>query len=238
MNPIEDAMRPAGNCGCGSDAGISARSGCSFAIRRHDTAPRMEIEVKDANGQPLDLTDWTAEGTLTWRSLILRDITDDEDDENYEKVLLDSVASCAAGDIIRIEEMDGPRELLRVISVDRINYEATVERGYDSTTPANHSYGTPVIAVRSTSIPVEVVQINASAYVENDPSTGQFGDGVAQDLIASTKLVVKWRSSDTAISGNLLLEIKLTSPDDLTMTMPLEGGGYPVSIRSDADDSV
>lgn len=231
----DDPMRPgmgATTCqtGCDTPVPCSPTSACGpFRLRRNDTCPRMEIDVRTGTGLPADLTDWTATGRLFWIGQISEDI-----DNTQTTFQMPNVANVAKGDIISFEEVDAPRELATVTAVDRVNSIVTVTRGSSSTTATSHAAWLPVIGLRSSGIPVDITQ-------EIHEGGGQFGDGGLSEepdqstpQVTATKLVVKWRAQDTAVAGRLLLEIVLASPAELglALTLPVAHRGYPVRIAA------
>lgn len=210
-------------------------------IRRNDTCPVMEIEVRAKSGEGVDLTNWTAEGFLFALTYLSNDLAD-----NVNEAWVEDTINIRRGDDIRVESLDGS-EWLDVTDLDRTLHTLTVDRGQKGTLPSSHSMDTPLYVSRGESIPVSITmepyskgQREDFVYVEDenkldDNVSGSVSD---QDRIKRTVLAVNWRATDTAISGNFFLQINLSGPNGERLTLPRNSPGYPITIVNDADNLV
>jgi hypothetical protein len=206
-------------------------SGPFFELRRNDTCPAMEIVVKGKNGEPVDLTGWTAEATMFLIRSVYVDVEDDAD-----TIQLESVAGIRAGDVLRVESEEDEREKLLVTDVDRDGDVLTVTRGHDSTTAAAIPADTAVYDVLVDDIPVE---IELETLDEQQASYYQVsvGDVEEDETIVSSKLVVRWRASDTSRPGDFLVQVEMTNDETgEKITLPRGSSGYLVRVRRDAND--
>jgi len=210
-------------------------------IRRNDTCPVMEIEVRAKNGDGVDLTNWTSEGFLFALTHLSNDLED-----NVNEAWVDETANIRRGDDIRVESLDGS-EWLDVTDIDRTLHKLTVDRGQRGTLPAVHTMEMPLYVSRGESVPVSITMEPYSAgqredwvYVEDDNKLDDnvAGTVVSQDRIKRTVLTVNWRASDTAISGQFYLQINLSGPNGERLTLPRNSPGYPITIVNDADNLV
>lgn len=227
---------------CGpSSTGDSANQNGGHTIRRNDTCPVMEIEVRDKSGDGVDLTDWTAEGFLFALTHLSNDLAD-----NVDEVWVDDTINIRRGDDIRVESLDGS-EWLDVTDIDRTLHKLTVDRAQRGTLPANHFMETPLYVSKGESIPVDITMQTYSSgqredfvYVEDDDKLDDnvAGTVVSNDRIKKTVLTVRWRVEDTAVAGQFYLQINLSGPDGERMTLPRNGAGYPITIVNDADNQV
>lgn len=239
----DDPMRPPTSSACGISCGPQQDPGCecAFRIRRHDTAPRMEIDVRLPGGEPADLADWTATANLFWLAYLAADI---DNQPTTTIVPLSAIDSVALADVLRFEQVASPRELADVLSVDAVGWTVGVTRGFQGSPIAAHVAGECVVGMRATGIPVDIVPITVPSS-----GVGQFGDGACNvtgpssgdptsETLTATKLVVLWRPEDTAASGRLLLQVVLEGPpgSGLRMTLPRNCAGYRVDVTLDSDD--
>ncbi len=196
----------------------------AFVIRRHDTCPWFELEVKSSCGSIPDLEGWTAFATLFWRDWIQSTVCADE-----TIIPLDNVSNAMAGDQVRIEDPDNP-EIVTITSVDRVAYVIHVTR---SATPAPHPQDTVVYGIRAADIPIEIISETTDWMSDSDVVVV---DSSAPQLVTvRTLLRIRWRESDTAKSGSYYVEIQLRGPDGEKLTFPRESLGYPVKIITDSD---
>ncbi|MCE5191864.1 MAG: hypothetical protein LLG08_08930 [Actinomycetia bacterium] len=178
-----------------------------------------------ACGSSPDLEGWTAQATLFWRDWMQASICSEE-----EVIPLDSVANAMVGDSCRIEDPDA-RETVVITSVDRVAQVVRVTRG-DS--PRSHAQDTPFYGIRASGIPVEIVQ--ETTPWNNDPDVVVVDSNAPEYTTVRTLLRVRWRQSDTIMSGSYYVEIQLCGPDGEKLTFPRDSIGYPVRIALDSND--
>lgn len=227
---------------CGPcSTGDNANQYGGHTIRRNDTCPVMEIEVRSKSGDGVDLTDWTAEGFLFALTHLSNDLAD-----NVNEAWVDDTINIRRGDDIRVESIDGS-EWLDVTDIDRALNTITVDRGQKGTLPASHTMDTPLYVSRGESIPVSIEmqpyvlgQRQDIVYVEDEDKLDDnvTGTVVNQTRIKRTVLTVRWRTTDTAISGKFYLQINLSGPNGERMTLPRNSPGYPITVVNDADNLV
>lgn len=223
---------PSNQSFCETLCSCEAGGADAFRLRRHDTCPAMEIVVRGKNNEPVDLTDWTATATLFYIRRIYSPAADDD-----TLLYLDATKSVNIGDVIRAETPDAPRELMLVSAVDREADTITVTRGHDSTTPVALPDEQVLVGLKATDIPVEIVLETLEAQ---QASYYQVEAGTPSDdpVIVSSKLLVKWRSSDTLHAGDYYVQVELENTDTgEKMTLPRGSTGYPVRISQDANDT-
>lgn len=222
-------------------SGDNASQNGGHTIRRNDTCPYMEIEVRAKNKDGVDLADWTAEGYLFGLTVISNDLAD-----NVTEVWVDDTSLIRRGDYIRIESKDGS-EWINVTSIDRTLNNIVVDRAQKNTLPAIHDMDSPIYILRSENIPVEITmesyeqgQREDVVYVQDEDKLDDNVTGFTEssDRIKRTLLTVKWRTQDTAVSGTFYLQINLSGPNGERMTLPRNGAGYPITVVNDADNLV
>lgn len=185
----------------------------------------MQVDVIGENGEPVDLTGWTAVGILHYSTTLYDDLTASSSDTEIE---LETVENVKTGDVIRFEQPDADRELAIVTAIDRVNDVVTATRGYNGTTPIIHYNDEKVVGIRSSDIPVTILKTEVEDF-SYDASEGDM-------LLTRTYLKVNWRSSDTVQSGQYSLEIKLTGPNGEQMSLP-RSGSFSILIQDDSEDS-
>lgn len=228
-------------CGpCGSSGGNGVQNG-GHTIRRNDTCPVMEIEVRGKNGDGVDLTGWTAEGYLFGLTLLSNDLPDNE-----TEMWVEDTALIRRGDDLRIESMDGS-EWVNVTTIDRTLGSMEVARAQKDTLPATHEMDTPIYILRSEEIPVDIAmesytlgQREDIVFVEDDDKLDDniVGSVDNEDRIKRSILTVRWRVGDTAVSGKFYLQINLSGPNGERLTLPRNGPGYPITVVNDADNLI
>jgi len=210
-------------------------------IRRNDTCPVMEIEVRTKNGDGVDLTNWTAESFLFALTYLSNDLAD-----NTNEVWVDDTINIRRGDDIRVESLDGS-EWLDVTGVDRTLHSLTVDRGQKGTIPNQHVMDTPLYVSRGENIPTSIEMLSYASgfredivYVQdgNKSDDNVSGSVSSADRIKRTVLTVHWRIEDTAIAGGFFLQVNLRGPNGERLTLPRNSPGYPITIVNDADNLV
>lgn len=163
-------------------------------------------------------------GTLFWRNWLQASVCADED-----ALALDDVSPAMIGDAGRIEDPDAAEDV-EIVAVDRVAQVIRVTRGL---TPYAHPQDTAFYGIRSTDIPVEIIQ--ETTPWNDDPSVVVVDPGAPTIVTITTKLRVRWRQSDTAAAGSYYLEVRLIGPEGEKLTFPRDKIGYPVKIVVDSD---
>jgi hypothetical protein len=203
-----------------------------FVIRRNDTCPILEIDIKGDKNRPVDLSEWTPKVILFYYSRAYQY----HDDETFE-IILNNTNEIREGDVLRIDTGLENMELVLVTEVDNTSSTIIVERGHDSTIPAPIPEGAPFFCIIAEDIPAE---IHVRFGEVEDPRFHTVGASESEDdpPILSTKVLVKWRASDTSRIGNFYIQVELTSDDtDQKLTIPRKSIGYPIYITRDANNS-
>lgn len=177
-----------------------------FRIKRHDTRPAFEFDVKDCS-DPIDLTDTVVEASMWANAKLKAAITTSDtffalaDNIGFEQSLV--------GDIIVVTDQARAPEQMLVTGHDESNKLIRVQRGYNGSSVRAYKRGSRIKIFRSLNA-VGSTEITLTDILKVDGTTDE-------DVLTSSKLIYEWAAQDTCLPGCYYLELKL-------LKMIVEGG--------------
>jgi len=197
---------------CGTKTYCVSQTGCpdsssgicpDFRIKRHDTRPAFEIEVKDCR-VPIDLTDTVLEASM-WATGRFKSAV--AADDTYFQ-LADNIGftQAAVGDIIVVAGNPRTPEQMLVTGFDETNYYIRVQRGYNGTTPMAYKRGFAIRIFRFLNT-VGSTEMSLTDVAQVDGTTDE-------DVLTKSTLIYEWAAQDTCLPGCYYLELKLLKMTD------------------------
>lgn len=190
-------------CNANSNANCSNNLNCpegmvsDFCIKRNDTRPSFKISIEDCNG-PLEEEENIIVEVNMWSKGKLKKALEAESDYFF---LADNVGfnQIMIDDIIVTNDVRSP-EHMKVIGFDEANKAVFVERGFNGTTPRDHSKGSELRIFRAKNVEAEI------EYVYEDILQT---DGQNKQELVNTLLICNWTPNMTCLPGCYWLEFKM-----------------------------
>lgn len=183
---------------CPSEDGCIPGVCPDFEIKRNDTRPAFKFQIKEENGDPMDLTGLVLEASM-WANAKLKTAISATDtcfqlasNIGFNQILPD--------DIIIVAQVRST-EYMKAIGFDEINKFIQVERGVNGTTPSAWKKGQAIRIFRFSGSA-------GSTEMVYDDVLNIDGTTTCNKLIESY-LVYEWQSNDTCVPGCFSFEFKL-----------------------------
>lgn len=205
---------------CSTNSNCVSKNGCpsdlsgicpDFRIKRYDTRPAFEMEIKDCNRTPINLENTVVEVSM-WANARFKTAISDSD--TYFK-LADNIgfSQVLSGDIIVVSGNPRTPEQMLVTGFDETNYYIKVQRGYAGTPIGSYRKGTRIKIFRA---------LNATGSTEMVYNDILQVDGTTEeDVLTKSKLVYEWNVQDTCLPGCYYLELKLLKMSETSTSLSL-----------------
>lgn len=198
--------------GCGSASQGCGGSECpvppDLCVKRHDTRPPFKVAMSDCEG-PVDLTDSeiVVEASMWFEAKLKSELSSSATEFRFADDV--GFQSVSVGDVISVFRSRSPEKML-VTAVDESAKTVQVSRGHGGTTPASWPRGSELAVFRFMDRPAQVESVFEQA---------ESLEGVVEERLVDTLLVLEWNSEHTSVPGCYWVEFKV-----LKVT-PGPGGG-------------